>query len=137
MKKIYNSLSLMCISLVALLSFTSCEPDMETGAYSFGISQYQSSSLGDLSKITNYLESKQCPMKPEIFVAKSLAEADQMAANLFNEHISKVSVADIQALGLAKGTSFTYSARRSVDPTDPKSESIIVASFKYPANSQE
>lgn len=137
MKKIYNSLSLICISLFALLSFTSCEPDMETEVYSFGISQYHSSKLEDLGKITNYLKSKQCPMAAEIFVAKSLSETDKMAADFFNEHISKISVADIQGLGLDKGTSFTYSASRYVDSSDPKSETVIVASFKYPANSQE
>ncbi len=128
-----KNLILALILLVGL--FTGCSDDDESTvahAYTFGITKFETGALGDLTTITNYLKSKGCVMESQTFTGKDRADTDRQAKELFEKSAAKISVLELDQLGLSPNTSFSYTASRYNDPTNPDSGIVDVGIFTYP-----
>lgn len=133
MKKITRSFFAALLGLIALVGLSGCEQENTVqNAYSFGLSSFNKGRLEDINSVNSYLESKGCPLKPQIFTGTSLKDTDAQAAQAFKRYAAKLSYAEIDALGLWKGTTFTYSCSRYVDPDNSESGVLILGSFVYP-----
>lgn len=121
--------NLMIILLaLPLLMMSSCSDDVTiTSAYGYGIHQFNSNNSNDLSKITNYLQQNNCPLGTEYFTGKSDAENDKQAKEKFDNVVRNL---NFTTLGLASGTTFTYSAVAST--STPGEVGRVIASISYP-----
>ena len=126
MKK-FALLLMMCAGL-----FTGCSDDNEAtmNAYAFGITSI-SGTFDDMAKVENYLTSKDCVMSPQIITGKNFADTDKKAKDIFDLSKAKISVSELAALGLSSGMSFSYTASRYEDPTDPESDTLYIGTFSY------
>ena len=133
MKKLTIFTVLLC-AIVCALGLTSCA-DPVTKGYGLGISQFHSSgsSLIDLVKATEYLNSKGCPTEGEehvlLITDSSLERCDKQAAAKFNTLVENLSRDEVAQLGLSADCSFTYSCARQ---ENVGAERVEVGSWSYP-----
>lgn len=125
---------LLCAVAVMTLGFNSCkeETHIQEG-YTFGILKYETTGLGDLAIFSNYLKSVGCPIGYEIFEGADQKETDAAAKKAFEGYAAKINKADLDALGLAPSSTYTYAAFRFDDPKNPNSQTLTIASYEYTA----
>ncbi|MDR3329175.1 MAG: hypothetical protein LBS63_03575 [Prevotellaceae bacterium] len=128
--------TILAICVGAAMCCAGCEEETTQTAYSFGVKDYHytgSELLGDLPAIENYLSTKGVPNGLQVFTGKDDAANDKQAAAAFDAAAAKLSIADIEALSLASGTTFSYACSRYKDASNPDSEVLVIGEFKYPA----
>jgi len=127
MKKVHLYLSLSFIML-SLTLLTSCEKDSYQTAYAYGIFQAEGS-LEGFFIVDNYLVSKGVHKEVKIFESETKKENDLKAIAFFNEQISKINEAELNALLDGISYEFTYAVKSST--SSPDEEAPTLESKKY------
>ncbi|MDR1698852.1 MAG: hypothetical protein LBR75_03395 [Prevotellaceae bacterium] len=112
-----------------------CGDSSVENVYTFGVADWsfpgEDATFPDippsLQKVNNYLKSKGCPIDGLYYEGSDDKDTDRQAKAVFNQVVSNLSKAEIDALGLPAESWFKYRASR-VD----KSGQVVVGEYAYP-----
>ena len=143
MQQFFTHLCCLLLAVLGLTYLTSCSrtPKRQI-VYMLDIEQPQQSfSPTDWQLITTYLKSHDCPIGVvRLFDGVDLDDTDAQCEAYMQKLTSKLSREELATLGIRPGTSFTYSAWRYLDPSEPDKvdpitgtvSRVFIGRFRFP-----